>query len=61
MSPFYTLARTKCTGTGFTKQTSSQIERYLADGLDVFAYFNNDACGYAVQNAAALRRYVSGN
>ena len=40
---------------------ASQIEQYLADGLDVFAYFNNDACGYAVQNAAALRRYVSGN
>ena len=36
------------------------IEQYLADGLDVFAYFNNDAHGYAVQNAVTLRRYVIG-
>jgi uncharacterized protein YecE (DUF72 family) len=36
------------------------IEQYLAAGLDVFAYFNNDAHGYAVQNAADLRRYVIG-
>ncbi len=35
-----------------------QIEQYLADGLDVFAYFNNDVHGYAVQNAADLKRYV---
>jgi len=34
------------------------IRRYLRDGLDVFAYFNNDAHGYAVKNAADLRRYV---
>jgi uncharacterized protein YecE (DUF72 family) len=34
------------------------IREYLADGLDVFAYFNNDQQGYAVQNAADLRRYV---
>lgn len=37
---------------------ASQIKHYLADGLDVFAYFNNDAHGYAVHNAADLRRYV---
>jgi uncharacterized protein YecE (DUF72 family) len=36
-----------------------QIEQYLADGRDVFAYFNNDAHGYAVQNASDLRRYVT--
>jgi uncharacterized protein YecE (DUF72 family) len=35
-----------------------RIRDYLADGLDVFAYFNNDAEGYAVQNAMDLRRYV---
>jgi uncharacterized protein YecE (DUF72 family) len=35
-----------------------QIDHYLAEGLDVFAYFNNDAHGYAVQNAADLRRYL---
>jgi len=38
-----------------------QIEQYLDDGLDVFAYFNNDAHGYAVHNAADLRHYVRGN
>ena len=38
-----------------------QIAQYLADGLDVFAYFNNDAHGHAVQNAADLKRYVSGS
>jgi uncharacterized protein YecE (DUF72 family) len=38
-----------------------QIEQYLAAGLDVFAYFNNDAHGYAVQNAIDLRRYVTGH
>jgi uncharacterized protein YecE (DUF72 family) len=37
------------------------LEQYLSDGLDVFVYFNNDAQGYAVQNAADLRRYVSGD
>jgi uncharacterized protein YecE (DUF72 family) len=37
------------------------IKQYLADGLDVFAYFNNDTHGSAVQNAADLRRYVSGD
>jgi uncharacterized protein YecE (DUF72 family) len=39
---------------------ASEIQLYLADGLDVYAYFNNDAEGYAVQNAADLRRYASG-
>jgi uncharacterized protein YecE (DUF72 family) len=37
---------------------ATQIDQYLADGLDVFAYFNNDIHGYAVQNAADLRRYI---
>jgi uncharacterized protein YecE (DUF72 family) len=37
---------------------ATQIDRYLAAGLDVFAYFNNDLHGYAVQNAADLRRYI---
>jgi len=34
------------------------IRALLASGRDVFAYFNNDAEGYAVENAANLRRYV---
>src|SRR5262249_52973873 len=49
-------------GGSYTRQAltaqARQIEQYLNDGLDVFAYFNNDAHGYAVHNAADLRRYV---
>ena len=40
---------------------AERIKKHLADGLDVFAYFNNDARGYAVRNAADLRRYVEGD
>jgi hypothetical protein len=38
-----------------------QIDQYLADGLDVFVYFNNEAHGYAVQNPADLRRSIRGD
>ncbi len=38
---------------------AAEIRQYLAEGLDVFVYFNNDAQGYAVQNAADLKRYVT--
>lgn len=48
-SPQYLTARAK------------EIRDCLANGLDVYAYFNNDAHGYAVQNAADLRRYVTGD
>ena len=37
------------------------IKQQLAGGKDVFAYFNNDAQGYAVKNAVALRSYVLGS
>jgi uncharacterized protein YecE (DUF72 family) len=47
-SPQYLTARAK------------EIRVYLAEGLDVYAYFNNDLQGYAVRNALDLRRYVSG-
>jgi uncharacterized protein YecE (DUF72 family) len=33
------------------------IRRRLASGNDVFAYFNNDAQGFAVSNAVELKRY----
>jgi uncharacterized protein YecE (DUF72 family) len=36
------------------------VKQQLAEGKDVFAYFNNDAHGYAVTNAADLRFYVTG-
>jgi uncharacterized protein YecE (DUF72 family) len=36
------------------------MKAQLKGGTDVFAYFNNDAQGYAVTNAADLRGYISG-
>lgn len=39
---------------------AQRIQDHLAEGRDVFAYFNNDAEGYAVRNARDLRRYVAG-
>ena len=38
--------------------TARRIRDYLAQGLDVYAYFNNDQAGYAVHNALELRHYV---
>ena len=34
------------------------IKGQLGEGKDVYAYFNNDAEGYAVRNAVDLKRYV---
>jgi uncharacterized protein YecE (DUF72 family) len=33
---------------------AKRIQDWLAQGLDVYAYFNNDALGYAVENAKRL-------
>jgi uncharacterized protein YecE (DUF72 family) len=41
-------------------EEAGPIRRYLHDGLDVYAYFNNDAEGHAVGNARMLRRLVAG-
>jgi uncharacterized protein YecE (DUF72 family) len=54
-------------GNGYDKKYSHQylsaraqeINEWLDDGMDVFAYFNNDAKGYAVENAFQLREYLS--
>jgi uncharacterized protein YecE (DUF72 family) len=35
-----------------------RIRRWLAEGRDVYAYFNNDIGGHAPRNAADLRRFV---
>jgi len=40
------------------KTQAQWIMQQLSDGKDVFAYFNNDAEGYAVRNAADLKQYV---
>ena len=37
-----------------------RIRAQLDQGRDVFAYFNNDAEGYAVENALDLKRFVGG-
>jgi len=37
---------------------ADEMAGYLGRGLDVFAYFNNDAMGWALDNARDLRRYV---
>jgi uncharacterized protein YecE (DUF72 family) len=43
----------------FTKRQlvswAERLERWLAEGLDAYAYFNNDWGGLAVKNARALR------
>ena len=39
---------------------TQKIIRYLKDGSDVFVYFNNDAKGYAIENARTLRSCLSG-
>lgn len=36
-------------------QEARKITQYLRDGVEVFAYFNNDARGYAVENARTLK------
>jgi len=38
---------------------AEQILGFLGDGKDVYAYFNNDAFGYAVQNALRLKEILS--
>jgi uncharacterized protein YecE (DUF72 family) len=49
-------------GTYSHQYLSAQARRmagYRAQGLDVFAYFNNDVGAHAVRNAADLRRYLT--
>jgi len=42
----------------FLKREARQIHVWLAEGKEVFIYFNNDAFGYAVKNALTLREYL---
>jgi uncharacterized protein YecE (DUF72 family) len=46
---------------GELRAWSKRIGGWLRDGLDVYAYFNNDAFGFAVKNAATLRELLSKN
>jgi uncharacterized protein YecE (DUF72 family) len=49
-------------GGHYSQQTlraqAGALKPYVRDGRDVFVYFNNDAQGSAVHNAADLRRYA---
>jgi uncharacterized protein YecE (DUF72 family) len=40
------------------KAWARRINEWSSDRLDVFAYFNNDAGGFAVKNALALKRMI---
>lgn len=40
------------------RRSAQEIRTHLRRDRDVFAYFNNDAQGYAVQNAIDLKNYV---
>jgi uncharacterized protein YecE (DUF72 family) len=42
------------------RREADKIQRHRANGLDVFAYFNNDMHGHALINAADLREFVTG-
>jgi len=41
------------------KEWAGKIKKWLRQRLDVYAYFNNDAMGYAVENAKELRELVN--
>ncbi len=41
------------------RTAAKHIRANLKDGLDVYAYFNNDIHGYAVKNAMELRKFVT--
>jgi uncharacterized protein YecE (DUF72 family) len=40
---------------------ASRLETWLADGCDVYAYFNNDYHGYAVEDAQWLSQRLNGH
>lgn len=42
----------------YLKNFAEKINKWLSTGKDVYVYFNNDACGYAIQNALSLKKYL---
>jgi len=40
------------------RKDAERIRKWLEDGKDVYVYFNNDAYGWAVQNALALQEMM---
>jgi len=47
-----------CYNEGELRQWAERIRGFLGEGHDVYVYFNNDAFGYAVQNAQRLREVL---
>jgi uncharacterized protein YecE (DUF72 family) len=43
----------------FLAAEARRIRGDLAEGLEVYVYFNNDIGGHAVRNALDLRRYLA--
>ncbi len=43
------------------QREAHQLREYLEQGLDVYAYFNNDMWGHALHNALDLRRLIAGS
>lgn len=41
------------------KKDAWRIREWIAEGRDVYIYFNNDVHGYAVQNALTLKRFLT--
>ncbi len=39
-------------------QWAEKMQKYKSKGLDVYAYFNNDALGYAVSNSQTLKNLI---
>ena len=47
-----------CYSTESLQVDRERILGWIEAGLDVYVYFNNDACGYAVQNALQLKQLI---
>lgn len=43
----------------YLKNFAQKIKKWLLSGKDVYVYFNNDACAYAIQNALSLKKYLN--
>ena len=48
-----------CYSSQFLSALARRIREMLAQGIDVYAYFNNDEEGHAVRNALDLKRYLA--
>jgi uncharacterized protein YecE (DUF72 family) len=47
-----------CYNEGELRHWAERLRGFLGEGHDVYVYFNNDAFGYALQNAQRLREML---